>query len=189
MTEEVSRQMKRGWTTRDIMVTAILSIIMGVVYIPLTYLTGYLGAFPFINAIIIGIYFWPIIMIGYIIRKPGSALLSSLIAFLVMVPLTPWGIMMLSMGLLIGLPIEIAFLIGRYKFKLWSLMLAGIFSGLSYATMNLTVYGLINVSPLLQIAFFVETIVSGVLLGGLLAKFIGDAVIKTGIVSNASIKS
>ncbi|MBV1767207.1 MAG: hypothetical protein KUA29_02735, partial [Methanobacterium sp.] len=53
MTETVSRQINRGWTTRDIMVTAIISIALGVLYIPLTYFTGYLMAFPFIHALVL----------------------------------------------------------------------------------------------------------------------------------------
>ncbi len=89
MTEKVLRKMNRGWTTRDIMVTTILSIVAGLIYIPLTYFTGYLIAFPFLHALVLPFSYYPIFIIAYIIRKPGVALFSAAIAYLVQVPLTP----------------------------------------------------------------------------------------------------
>ncbi len=117
------------------------------------------------------------------IRKPGAALFSALVSFIVLVPFTPYGITVLMMALVIGLPIEAALLIGRYKFRLWSLMLAGGVTGIIYVFGQFVVWGLVNVSPMLQVVIFIEAIISGVILGGLLAKWIGDAVFKTGVVS------
>jgi energy-coupling factor transport system substrate-specific component len=184
---EVSRKINRGWTTRDIMVTAILSIALGVLYIPLTYLTGYLMAVPFILPLIMGINFFPVILVVYLIRKPGVALFSAAVSMIVSVPFTPYGVMMLSQIITIGLPIEVVFLAGRYKhFKLWHLMLAGVIPSLCYALQYFVVYSMGNFSPLLQITFFGEAIISGAVFGGLLAKWIGDAVVKTGVVFNKS---
>lgn len=184
MTENNLRKTNRGWTTRDIMVTAIISIALGVLYIPITYLISWLTPFIFIVAIVIGIYFWPIILVAYLIRKPGAAFFSALVSFIVLVPFTPYGITVLMMAVLLGLPIEAALLVGRYKFKLWSLMLAGAVTGVIYVLGQFVVWGLVNVSPMLQVVIFIEAIISGALLGGLLAKWIGDAVFKTGVISN-----
>jgi len=190
MTEEVSRQMNRGWTTRDIMVTAIISIALGLIYIPLTYLTGWAMAFPLTMALIMGIYYWPIIMMVYLIRKPGVALFSTAVSMLVAVPFTPWGISLLMHIITIGLPLEIIFLAGRYKnFKLWYLLLAGAIASLFSATLSFIMYGLANIDLLLQIVYFGGAAISGAFLGGLLAKLIGDAVIKTGVISNAPVES
>lgn len=182
MTEKNLRKTNRGWTTRDIMVTAIISIALGVLYIPITYLIAWLTPFIFIVAIVIGIYFWPIIMVAYLIRKPGAALFSALVSFIVLVPFTPYGITVLMMAVVIGLPIEAALVVGRYKFRLWSLMLAGAVTGIIYVLGQFVVWGLVNVSPMLQLVIFIEAIISGMILGGLLAKWIGDTVIKTGVV-------
>ncbi len=183
MTEEISRHINRGWTTRDIMVTAIISIGLGVLYIPITYFTAWLMSFPFALALVIGIYYWPIIMVSYLIRKPGTDLFAALVVFIMMVPLTPYGLQVVAMVLLIGLPIEIALLVGRYKFKLWSMMLAGGLSGLVNSVMPFITMGFGNLSPILRVVYFVEFTVCSALVGGLLAKWIGDAVINTGVIT------
>lgn len=186
MTENILRKTNRGWTTRDIMVTAIISIALGVLYIPLTYLIGWLTPLPFIVTIVVGIYFWPIIMVAYLIRKPGAALFAALVSFLVLIPFTPYGITVLSMALLLGIPIEIVLMVGRYKFQLWNLMLAGAVAGLIYITGQFAVFGLSIISPMLQVVLFVEAMISGAILGGLIARWIGDAVFKTGVISKPS---
>ena len=186
MTENISNKINRRWTTRDIMVTAIISVVLVAVYIPLTYLTGWAAAFPFILAGVLGIYFWPVILVTYLIRKPGVAIFSTAVSMLVTVPFTPYGIEVLLHILTIGVPIEVIFLIGRYKtFKLWYLMLSGAIGSLVTATLAFVMLGLGNISFSLQIVFFGEAIVSGALLGGLLAKLIGDLVFKTGIISTS----
>jgi energy-coupling factor transport system substrate-specific component len=187
MTEEVSRQINRGWTTRDIMVTAIISIALGILYLPLTYITGWLTVFPFIAVFTTGVYYWPIIMMAYLIRRPGVALFSALIIFVVQVPFTPWGILMLGFAFLYGIPIEIVLLVQRYKnFKLWYLMLTGAIAGLFSAGNRFVVIGLGNVSIVLQITYFAVAFVCGAIIGGGLAKLVGDAVIKTGVIPRIS---
>ena len=110
----------RKWSTHDIMVTAILSIVLGLLNIPLTYLGSYLIAFPIVFPIMMGIGFFPLILVAYLIRKPGSVLLSSFIIMAVGVPFTPYGVVMLGQVLMYGLPLEIVFLLGRYRhFESW----------------------------------------------------------------------
>ncbi|NLJ38154.1 MAG: ABC-type cobalt transport system, permease component [Methanobacterium sp. PtaU1.Bin242] len=187
MTEEISKRVNRSWTTRDIMVTAIISIALGVLYIPLSYAIGLLYTVPLLYPFVVGIYYFPIIMVAYLIRKPGVAIFSSMVIHLVTIPFTPWGITMLMSGFFIGLPIEAVFLAGRYKnFKLWYLVIVGAITGLVNATISYVMMGFANISPSLQIVYVIGYMISGAVLGGLLAKFIGDAVFKTGIISNVS---
>jgi len=183
MAEKVSRKINRGWTTRDIMVTAIISIVAGLIYIPLTYFTGYLIAFPFLHAFILPFSYYPIFIIAYIIRKPGVALFSAAIAYLVQVPLTPWGVTMLMSIFFVGLPVELILLAQRYRnFRLWYLLLMGAICGLFSFAGYFMIMGVGNLTPMLQIVSGVGATLSGAV-GGLVAKRIGDAVIKTGIVS------
>jgi energy-coupling factor transport system substrate-specific component len=184
MAEKVSRKINRGWTTRDIMVTAIISIALGVLYIPLAYILGLLYAIPLAYSLTVGISFWPIIMVAYLIRKPGVAIFSAMVTSLVQVPFTPFGIVILVTGLLIGLPTEATLLSGRYKnFKLWYLMLTGAITGLVNAMLLYISMGFGNISPLLQIVYLSVYVISGAVLGGMLAKVIGDLVIRTGIIT------
>ena len=97
MNENVTN-FNRKWSTHDIMVTAILSIVLGLLNIPLTYLGSYLIAFPIVFPIMMGIGFFPLILVAYLIRKPGSVLLSSFIIMAVGVPFTPYGVVMLGQG-------------------------------------------------------------------------------------------
>ena len=71
------------------MVTAIISVTLGVLYIPLTYVVGWSMTVPFAYALKMGLYFGPIIMVAYLIRKPGAALYSARVTSIVQVPVTP----------------------------------------------------------------------------------------------------
>lgn len=184
MNKETKLNNESSWNTKSIMITSMISIVLGVLYLPLTYFTGWLTAFPFIAVFTTGIYYWPIIMMAYIIRKPGVALFSSLIIFMVQVPFTPWGIFMLGFALIYGLPIEAIFLLQRYNnFKLWFLMLIGAVAGLFSAGNRFVAIGLGNVSTIFQISYFIVALICGAIIGGVLAKVVGDAVLSTGTIS------
>ena len=173
----------RKWSTHDIMVTAILSIVLGLLNIPLTYLGSYLIAFPIVFPIMMGIGFFPLILVAYLIRKPGSVLLSSFIIMAVGVPFTPYGVVMLGQVLMYGLPLEIVFLLGRYRhFESWFMAIAGIVVNVIGGILFFISYGILNMDILIQLIIVVETIISGVLFAGLLSKWLGDAVLKTGVI-------
>ena len=173
----------RKWSTHDIRVTAILSIVLGLLNIPLTYLGSYLIAFPIVFPIMMGIGFFPLILVAYLIRKPGSVLLSSFIIMAVGVPFTPYGVVMLGQVLMYGLPLEIVFLLGRYRhFESWFMAIAGIVVNVIGGILFFISYGILNMDILIQLIIVVETIISGVLFAGLLSKWLGDAVLKTGVI-------
>ncbi len=166
------------------MVTSIMSIALGILYIPLAYILGLVYAIPLLYSLVVGISFWPIIMVAYLIRKPGVAVLAGVVTSLVQVPFTPFGIAILMTGLLIGLPVEVTLLARRYRnFKLWYMMIAGAVTGLINGALLYLIMGYGNISPLLQIIYLGAYVISGAVLGGLLAKVLGDAVIKAGIAS------
>jgi energy-coupling factor transport system substrate-specific component len=94
-TQEVQKEKRglRAWTTRDLLVTAVIGIVFGLVAIPiqmvftsLEMLTGPIG-----SRILIGIFYTPALMALYIIRRPGAAVLTRLIIALASVAFTPWG--------------------------------------------------------------------------------------------------
>jgi len=187
MAEKVSRKINRGWTTRDIMVTAIISVTLGVLYIPLTYVVGWSMTVPFAYALMMGLYFWPIIMVAYLIRKPGAALYSALVTSIVQVPFTPYGITALLNIVGVGLPVEIVLLTSRYRnFKTWYLILTGIVCALINGILYFIMLGLTSIPLELQIIYFIEFIIGGAILGGFLAKITGDLVIKSGAIPHIS---
>ncbi len=182
MNENVSI-FNRKWSTHDIMITAVLSIALGLLNIPLTYATAYLMAFPTFFPFIMGIGFFPPILVAYLIRKPGVVLLSSLIIMVLGVPFTPYGVMMLGQVLMYGLPLEIVFLIGRYKhFESWFMAIAGIVVSVVGGILYFVSYGILNMDITIQLLAVVETVIGGAVFAGLLSKWIGDAVLKTGVI-------
>ena len=60
------------WSTHDIMITAVMAVALGVLYILLTYFAGWLTNFPFLDIYLTGTYYFPILMVGYLIRKKGT---------------------------------------------------------------------------------------------------------------------
>lgn len=172
----------KKWSTHDIMITAMLSIALGVLYIPLTYFAGWSTNFPFLDIYLTGTYYFPIVMVGYLIRKKGSALFAAVIIFLIQIPFTPYGVLMLYFALLLGLPIEIMFIIKKYNnLKLWYIMLIGGIVGILGSINRYFVIGLGVVSIPLLIYYFTISFVCGSIWGGALAKFLSDKILKTGV--------
>lgn len=172
------------WSTHDIMITAMMSVALGTLYVPLTYFAGWSTNFPFLDIYLTGTYYFPILMVGYLIRKKGSALLSAFIIFLIQVPFTPWGILMIYFAVLLGLPIEIMFLIKKYSnLKLWYLMLIGGIVGILGSINQYFVIGLGVVSLPLIIYYFVVSFIAGSIWGGALAKFLSDKILQTCVLS------
>ena len=90
---------------------------------------------------------------------------------------------MLGQVLMYGLPLEIVFLLGRYRhFESWFMAIAGIVVNVIGGILFFISYGILNMDILIQLIIVVETIISGVLFAGLLSKWLGDAVLKTGVI-------
>lgn len=187
MTEEEFKTLtkKSGWDTREIMITTLISIVLGIILIPLQYAGSWGGtAFPLFASLWYGLYTWPAIMVAYLMRRKGSALFTMLIVGLVQIPFTPSGFMIIILQLIIGLPVELLFLITGYKnFKWWFIMIVGAVGVIPPITISFIMFGFQNLDPLLQVAYYAGGMISGALIGGLFGKVIGDALIKTGAIS------
>ncbi len=121
---------------------------------------------------------------AYLIRKPGVAIFSAIIISIIQVPFTPGGVMMLMLALVFGIPVDAALMARGYKdFSLGYLLVVGAVTGFVNAMLAFAMGGLANLSVIIQIAYIGCTTISGALLGGLLAKLIGNAVVKTGVIS------
>jgi energy-coupling factor transport system substrate-specific component len=141
---------KRGiaaWTTRDLMIVLAMSIAIGIAFIPLNNIWAGLNAVnPVAGWAMSGLFRLPYVLIAYIVRRPGAAMLYQLVSALAWSFASPYGLFGLVAGLIVGLMAEVSQFIGtRYK---------------NYETRNLMVWGLVD--ALLGI------LVSGVVFGGLL---------------------
>lgn len=184
--------MRTKWSTRDLMVTLVIGLALGVLLIPVTYAyVAFLGVGGlFTRSLIGGIYFLPAVFAAYVVRKPGASFLASAIGGLTSMPFTPYGFIVLAVSILIGLVGELfIWLNTRYKdFALPRLLTAGAATGLA-------VFLLILGSVLRSAEFewnalvLVALVLSGVTFAvcGLLAKALADAVARTGVLGNTAL--
>jgi energy-coupling factor transport system substrate-specific component len=175
-----------GWTTRDILVTAAIAVVFGLVLAGATQIavTLYAAITPaFADVIMMPVFLLPGLITPYILRKPGAAFLTQLLAGLVLAPFSPYGFMHVFGQVISGVTCELPFLITRYR--RWGLTML-IVAGALVAVMQYAISGfmgsLVNLTPMLLLGLAVAQLVGGAL-SGLLAKVLADAIAKTGVLS------
>ena len=108
------------WRTRDILVTAIIGVVFGVVFVALNTAWSILApasaAAPLGAFLIYGGWLVPAVLAPLIVRKPGAALFAELVAAGVSSLLvSPWGPDVLLSGFMQGLAAELVFALARYR--------------------------------------------------------------------------
>ncbi|QHC66794.1 hypothetical protein GSU68_09605 [Rathayibacter sp. VKM Ac-2759] len=164
------------WRVVDIVIASVVAVASGIVFWAWGLATNVLGiAFDFLpglGGILGGGWLFAGVLGGLIIRKPGAALFTELLAALVSGLIgTQWGFFVLLSGLVQGLGAEIVFALFLYRSgRPLVAMLAGAASGLALAINDLIVY-YAGVDGLFATVYVVSSIVSGVVLAGLLPWF------------------
>jgi energy-coupling factor transport system substrate-specific component len=115
------------WRTVDIVVAAAIAIAFGVVFWAWNQVwaaaTPAFVAIPPAQNILYGVWLVPAVLAGLIIRKPGAALFTELVAASVSAILgSQWGLDAVISGALQGLGAEIVFLVVGYR--RWTLLVA-----------------------------------------------------------------
>lgn len=165
---------RRGWRVVDIVVAAVLAVALGLVYMAWDALSGtsldFLNAaLPGLSGLICGIWFLGGTLGGLVIRKPGAALFVELVAALVSVVGSPWGITTLYSGLAQGLGAELAFLLFGYRrFGLPVAVLSGIGAAVVEWAAEFGLMGGRAYGASYNIVYVVCLAISGAVLAGLL---------------------
>ncbi len=178
------------WKLREIVVAVILSVVCGVIYVGWDYLYTFVAtASPWVQGLINGMWWLASGLVAYIVRRPGAALLSELVAAITEAALGgTYGLSTLLSGLLQGGAMEIGFALFAWKrYNASTLMLSGALGGLGYFVQWYFQYGGNAYTLGNQLGFLVTTLLSGAILAGLLAKLVGDALYKTGALRNFEI--
>ncbi len=188
----LTRGLFAKWSTRDIVVAAVLAVVVGVIFWgwDLAYSSFFtLIPFPFSYGIN-GVWMVGGLLVPFIVRRPGAALLGELVAAFVSMALgQQWGILVMASGLAQGLGAELVFAGFRWKkFDGVSLYLAALgaqFFGFILDTFVYTYYrqyswGLIGLGMIIAL-------VSSLVLGGLLSQLLGGAMARTGVLSGLAI--
>jgi energy-coupling factor transport system substrate-specific component len=173
-----------NWKLSEIVIVLVLAVALGVLWWGWTFvsaLTSPLGAIG-LNYLVVGFWFTGGTLVPFLVRRPGAALLGEVAAAFIEGFITQWGITAVIWGLVQGAACELVFALFRYRrYSAGVLILAGALAGVfsyildffysRYAGLQLWVIGVQVVS----------IVVSGALLGGLLAYLIGRGIIRTGV--------
>jgi energy-coupling factor transport system permease protein len=180
--------MLEKWKLREIIVLSVLSVVFAVVYLLFLQLGNVLFAmFGMIGYdIIFGIWFIVSIIAAYIIRKPGAAFLSETIAATIEVMIgNAVGPRLIISGMIQGLGAEVVFASTKWKnYTTWVLIAAGMGSSVFSFVWGYFISGFGALSPGYLTAMFFVRLVSGALLAGLLGKYLGDGLARTGALNS-----
>jgi len=128
-------------------------------------------------------------IVAYIIQKPGAALIAETAAAAVeLLTGSHFGLSALLIGVCQGLGAEIAFALFSYKrYHMWTLMLSGAFAAIGAMAYSLVANGFGYYTPQVLLMTLVTQMISGMILGGCLAKVVVDALSKTGVLNQYAI--
>lgn len=179
------------WTLRETLIIAVLGAVFGVLYLGWVQVWLVLQAIfgPVTMDVVMGFWFIVSIIAAAIIRKPGVALVSEVMAAAVQVLMgSPAGILLLLTGLVQGAGAEAVFAATRWRrYSLPVLMAAGMGAALFSFVYTWIRFDYGSLAPGLLVAMFVLRLASGALLGGLLGHFIVKALYRTGVLSGLAI--
>lgn len=181
-----------AWKLRDIVVTGILCVVGGAFFMGVDWLYNLLfpaTASPVFSNSINGLWWIPAVLVPYIIRRPGAAFIAEVVAALFEFAFgSPYSAGAVISGIVQGLGAEIVFALFGWKvYRTAVLMFAGTLAGAGYAVQAWFQYGWSGYVFGVALGAFVVTLLSGALFGGLLAKWIGDALNRTGVLRNFEI--
>jgi energy-coupling factor transport system permease protein len=162
----------RRWRVVDIVVASVLGVAGGLVmtvwnltYSPIT--APIEAALPGLQALLYGVWLFPAVLVGLIVRKPGAALYGELVAAATSAMLGGfWGWTAVQWGLVQGLGAELIFAL--FLYRAWGLipaLLAGLGAGVGMAVMDLTFY-YAEARPEFAAIYTVSAMTSGALLAG-----------------------
>ncbi|HIU01699.1 MAG TPA: ECF transporter S component [Candidatus Onthocola gallistercoris] len=186
----------KAWELKDIIMMAILGVVFSAVYLAvfdggvlLSTLLAPAGLGNFSFEIIYGVWFMAATLAAYIIRKPGVALLTEVLASAIELLMgNSGGLTVVLTGVIQGAGAELVFALFRYKkWDLVSMSLAGMMSAVFIFVYELFYLNYIALAPALLIAQLAVRFISAIVFSGVICKLAGDGLAKTGVVKSYAI--
>lgn len=177
-----------GWRTVDIVVAATIAVAFGVVFWAWNLVWAATAllfvAFPPLQYLIYGVWLMPAVLGALIVRKPGAALFTEVVAASASALLgAQWGLDVVVSGLIQGGAAELVFLITRYRrFDLGTALVAGAAAAVGAWFHDMAVY--FAGTPMdLQLAMGAFMVVSAVLVAGLGSYLLAHSLARAGVLS------
>ncbi|MFC6355288.1 ECF transporter S component [Luethyella okanaganae] len=168
-------QRNHSWRVVDIVVASVIGVASGVIFWAWgqawSPLSGLLAFAPGLEGLLAGGWLFAGVLGGLVIRKPGAAVYTEVIAAIVSMLIgTQWGFSTLIWGLIEGLGAEIVFAIFLYRtWNLGAALLAGAGAGVAVGFLDTTFSSYAALEFSYKAIYFVAEVVSGVVLAGLLS--------------------
>ena len=171
----------------------ILAIMFAVIYLSAVYFAAFLttvltpfGLAPLGNEIIFGVWFMAATMAGYIMQKPGVAVISEVLAALIEVLMgNMYGPMVIVSGIVQGLGAEGVFAAGRYKkYNMATMCMAAVGCCITSFIWGFFRSGFGLLSPGLLAVMFIIRLTSSIVFAGVICKLTGDKLKNTGLLKS-----
>lgn len=185
-----SRTRSLKWRVVDIVVAAVIGVASGLIF--LLWNIGYLGpksllepGLPGLQGLLNGPWLFAGVLGGIIIRKPGAAIFTELLAAVVSALVgNQWGgVLTLEAGLVQGLGAELVLLAFLYaNWRVYVAVLAGAGAALFGAVNDLILWYAGSTAGF-GVTYVVSSLVSGAVIAGLLSWLLAKAIAKTGALS------
>jgi energy-coupling factor transport system permease protein len=179
------------WTQREILIVAVLGTVFAVLYLGWVQVWLIAQAFlgPVTMDVVMGFWFIVSIIAAAIIRKPGAALFSEMLAAGIQILLgSPAGLILLLTGFVQGAGAEAVFAATRWKrYTLPVLIAAGVGAAVFSFIYTWIRFNYGALAPGLLVVMFTLRCLSGALLAGILGHLIVEALYKTGVLSGLPI--
>jgi energy-coupling factor transport system substrate-specific component len=179
------------WTQREILIVAVLGAVFAVLYLGWVQVWLIAQAFlgPVTMDVVMGFWFIVSIIAAAIIRKPGAALFSEMLAAGIQILLgSPAGLILLLTGFVQGAGAEAVFAATRWKrYTLPVLIAAGVGAAVFSFIYTWIRFNYGALAPGLLVLMFTLRCLSGALLAGVLGHLIVEALYKTGVLSGLPI--
>lgn len=175
------------WRVVDIVVAAVLGLACGLIFVVWNnagslWLQAMDALTPGLGGLATGVWLIGGVIGGLVIRKPGAALFTELLAAVASALLgSQWGPSTVYSGLAQGLGAELIFALFMYRsFKLPTAMLAGVGAGIGAFILELFTAGHLARSLEYNVIYLVCLMISGALLAGALGYALVKALARTG---------
>lgn len=159
------------WRVVDIVTAAVLGVASGVLFwawgLAWTPLSTLLAFTPGLSGLLAGGWLFAGILGGLVIRKPGAAVFTELVAATVSALIgTQWGFETLIWGAIEGLGAEIVFAILLYRvWAFWVAPLAGVGAGIAVAILDTNFSSIAAFDPAAKVVYAISAVVSGAIAG------------------------
>lgn len=186
----------QGWKLKDALMIAICSVLFGILLLGATYAGGIiagiltpaglssLGYEPFY-----GIYFMPAAFALYIMRKPGTGVITEIVAAIIETLLGNFfGPMIILSGLVQGIGIELPIALRRYKrFDRSTLIIASVVCSVLTLIYNIFLRGYNTIAAPILILMLAVRIVSAIVFCAIITPMLCDRLAKAGVLRGYAI--